>query len=297
MCYNTKAEGIVMQTLYIDVYFLINFSVDFLALYFACSMIRMPTTIVRLLLGGTIGALTAIVNLFLSHEILGYSVLFAGFCGMIFVASRRVSLYRRFKLAFCFSIVEMLLGGLVHLAYGYLDRNLGENADAGIGGSEHRGLLLLAVIVLLSIGVFKCLVSIFTFTGGSTTVEVDIRLNGRRVVTEALVDTGNLAKDPFDMRSVMLVGSDVAEELLNGKLESDDAALRLGGELQRRLRLIPVNFGKRRQLLMGFLPDAVYVGTDKGLQEVDVVIAVDKEGGKYGGRSVLMPSVVIRDVL
>ena len=37
--------------------------------------------------------------------------------------------------------------------------------------------------------------------------------------------------------------------------------------------------------------------TEKGIHEVDVVVAIDKDGGEYGGREILVPSVVIRDVV
>lgn len=285
-----------MQTVYVDVYFLINFTIDFLALYFACAMTKMPTTILRLLLGGSVGAATAVINLLVMNEVLGYSILFAGFPLMVLIATKKVSLYRRFKLAFCFSVVEMLLGGMVYLVYGFLDERLGSATDFEVGGSEHRELLILAVIVLVSIGVFKCLVSVFSFSAGSDTVEVDIRINGRRVVAEALVDTGNLARDPFNMKSVMLIGNDVAETLLGSKIESAEDTLELEGKLGCRLRLIPVSFGKVRRLLIGFSPDVVYVKTKRGQHEIDVVVAIDKEGGEYGGREVLVPSVVIRDV-
>ena len=285
-----------MQTVYVDIYFLINFTVDFLALYFACAMTKIPTTILRLLLGGSAGALTAVANLFIANEAVGYLALFAGFLLTVFITTKRVTLYRRFKFAFCFSVIEMLLGGMVYFAYGFLNKKLGSLTDPMAGGSEHRGILILAVVVLASIGVFKCLVSVFAFSAGCETVEVDIRINGRRVVAEALVDTGNLAKDPFNMKSVVLIEENVAERLLHSKIKSSEDLLGIDQTLGCRLRLIPVTFGKVKRLLIGFSPDAVYVKTKRGLQEIDVVVAIDKDGGGYGGREALVPSVVIRDV-
>ena len=286
-----------MQTVYVDVYFLINFTIDFLALYFACAMTKMPTTILRLLLGGSIGAATAVINLLIMHEVMGYFVLLIGFLLMVLFATKKVTLYRRFKLAFCFSVAEMLLGGIVYLVYEFLDEKLASLTDYEVGGSEHRGLLILAVIVLASIGVLKCLVSLFSFSAGCDTVEVDIRIKDRRVVYEALVDTGNLARDPFNMKAVVLIGEDVAETLFGSKIKSLDDTVALEEIIGGRLRLIPVSFGKVRRLLVGFSPDAVYVKTKRGKQEIDVVVAIDKEGGKYGGREVLVPSVVVRDVI
>ena len=138
--------------------------------------------------------------------------------------------------------------------------------------------------------------SVFAFSAGAKAVEVDIRINGRRVVAEALVDTGNLARDPFNMKSVMLIGENVAARLLDRKIQSSEDLKDIDETLGRRLRLIPVSFGEVRRLLIGISPDAVYIKTPQGLQEIDVVVAIDKEGGEYGGREALVPSVVIRDV-
>ena len=284
-----------MQTLYIDVYFLINFTVDLLALYFAVSIVKLPTTLARLLISSAIGAATAILNLFIGIEWLGYLILLIGFLSMIMLSTKRVTLYRRFKLAFCFSMLEMLLGGAVYFVYGFLDQHIGYG-DQPLGGSEHRGLLILAILVLLSIGVFKCLVSLFSFAAGSETVEVELRSCGRRLVAEALVDSGNLAKDPFDMRAVMLVSEEIAGRLL-GEVPCLDGLDQRDGNLIGRIRLIPVSFGKERRLLLGFRPDAVYVITSRGREEIDVIVAIDKEGGKYGGTGILMPAVAVRDVI
>ena len=49
-----------MRTFYIDVYFLINLTVDILALYFSAIFSKTPTSIKRLLIAGIIGAASAV---------------------------------------------------------------------------------------------------------------------------------------------------------------------------------------------------------------------------------------------
>ena len=284
-----------MHTVYIDIYFLINFTVDFLALYFASILSKVPTTTLHLVLGAISGAVIAIINIFITAISLGYLVLLVGFILMIVVSSKRVSLYRRLKYAFCFAIAEMLLGGVVYLLYGFFDSHLND-AENNIDGGGDRNLIILAILVLISVGIFKCLVSLFSFSSSHRTVEVELRMHGRCVVAEALVDTGNLARDPLDMRAVMLVGSGIAECLLGEDSASLDCPEALGDNLKRRIRLIPVAFGENRRILIGFKPDAVYVKTRRGMEEIDIVVAIDKEGGKYGDTEVLMPSVAIGDV-
>ena len=285
-----------MQTVYVDIYFLINFTVDFLSLYFASLLSKIPTTTVRLAIGAILGAATAIINLFVSSAWLGYGILVLGLIFMIIASSKKVSLYRRFKFAFFFSIVEMLLGGFVYLLYDFFEKRL-KNVYEDVTGGGNSSLLILAVLVLISVGIFKCLVSLFSFSSASRIIEVEMRMNGRRVVAEAFVDTGNLARDPLDMRAVMLVGERVAKQLLGEESTRLDTLFEIDTGLKKRIRLIPVSFGKERRLLVGFRPDAVYVNTNKGREEIDIVVAIDKEGGKYGDAEILMPSVAVEDVL
>ena len=284
-----------MQTVYVDIYFLINFTVDFLALYFAALLSKIPTTVIRLSVGATFGAVTALANLFIERTWLGYAVLVLGFIAMIIASTKKVSLYRRFKLAFCFSIAEMLLGGFVYLLYDLFERYL-EKGIQNVAGGGDRELLIFAVLVLLSIGLFKCLVALFSFSSSNRTVEVDLRMNGRRVVADALVDTGNLARDPLDMRAVALVGKAIAGQLLGEESASLKSPETLEANVKKRIRLIPVAFGKHRRLLMGFRPDAVYVKTNKGREEIDIVVAIDEDGGRYGDAEILMPAVAIGDI-
>lgn len=287
--------GDIMQTLYVDVYFLINFSVDVLSLYFASRIVKIRTTVLRLMLGGILGSIVAIANVFINNAVVGYITLFLGFIAMMLVTVGGVGLYRRIKFAFCFSISEMLVGGFVYLLYDFLDGFLPKNSDAE--GVQNRGLLLLSVIILISVGVFKCLISLFSFSMGSNVVNVCIEMRGNKMCAEALVDSGNMATDPLDMRSVMLVSSEISDELIGSRIRDLEDLSILPIDLRKRFRLIPVSFGGDTKILIGFRPDRVTVKQDKKEAAVDVTLAIDKDGGGYGGTRILMPAAAIRDVV
>lgn len=285
-----------MQTLYIDVYFLINFSIDLLSLYFAARIAKLSTTVMRILIAAGVGAAIAIANIFVSMVWIGYLGLFLGFVIMIIIAAGRVSLYRKIKYAFCFSVVEMLVGGFVYFMYEFLDERLVGLIDAETGGGENRSLLLFALIVLMSIGVFKCLISVFTFSSGTSYVKVRVEMMGRNFTGEALVDSGNTASDPLDNRSVMLLSVDAAEKLLGTSATEMKETSLLPCELKKRVRFIPVSFGGVKKVLVGFRPDSVRVLTDGKEETIDVTLAIDTEGGKYGGTNMLVAAAAIRDV-
>ena len=97
-----------MQTLYIDVYFLINFTVDILAIYFAVSFSAVPTTRLRLVLGAVSGAVFATLAIFIDLPAvkLVSALLFSFIIAIISV--KGVSFLRRFKFFFAFCLKKLL---------------------------------------------------------------------------------------------------------------------------------------------------------------------------------------------
>ena len=120
-----------METLYIDVYFLINFTVDILAIYFAVSFSSVPTTRVRLILGGVMGAVFATLAIFVENTLIKLllSLVFAVIIAIVSV--RGASVLRRLKFFFAFLIFETLIGGAVYLVYGLLDKYIVQNIQPG----------------------------------------------------------------------------------------------------------------------------------------------------------------------
>ena len=137
-----------MRTLYIDVYFLINFTVDLLALYFASCFSKVPTSTKRLLISSAVGALIAVgVVLLPEYAILKFIIATAGLIAMGFIAPKRVSVRRKLKFVFAFLIFEALLGGAVSFLWGILDKYISNFFDGAEGGAVNRKMLFLSLIV------------------------------------------------------------------------------------------------------------------------------------------------------
>ena len=286
-----------MRTLYIDVYFMINFTVDAISLYFAAIFAQIPTTVRRITLASVLGAVAACAIVLVS-EILWLRLVLTvlSLIGMGMVGAS-VSGARRLRYIALFIVFEALVGGIVTFVWDLLDRYAYEILESSSGGPVNRRLLLFSVIVLLSFGVFKMLVSFFSKTRCEGSVLLEICFLGQTVRTEAFVDSGNLAIDPMDMRPVMLLKRRLAEEFLpQGVLHLSDPDL-LDRDIRRRIRLIPVSRGGVTHVLVGVRADKVSVISDEGDQEVSVTLAIDREEGSFGGFDALMPSAALDYVL
>ena len=285
-----------MKTIYIDVYFLINFTVDLLALYFAALFSKVPTTRRKICLAALLGALFATGAMFLPNiPIVKLALSILSLILMCLVATKRVTLKRRLKHAFSFFIFSALVGGAAYFLFGVLDGLLSDTLTDLGGGTVNRKLLIFSVIVLLSIGVFKMFVSVFSSSSAERHVLTEINFLGKSIRLDAFVDSGNLAVDPMDMRPVLIIKEGCARELFsNDIIELRDPDI-LPREVRRRIRLLPISRGGQTHVLVGIRVDSVFVG--EGREEISVTVAIDKEGGDFGGYYALMPSAAISDAV
>lgn len=287
-----------MRTLYIDVYFLINFTVDILALYFSSVFSRTPTNSRRLILSALFCAFGA-VCIVLMPEITLLKIVstIVTLCFVGLFAVKKVALKRKIKFTFCFFVLEALIGGIFSLIWSVLDKYLYEMLQSGSGGAVNRKMLFFSLIILLSIGVFKMLVSFFTNLENEGVCVLEINFLGRAYSAEAFIDSGNLAIDPMDMRPVLLLKRQAAKKIFPENVVDLHDPDQLDREIRRRIRLIPVSRGGVTHVLTGIRVDSVFAVSNDKKEEISVTVAIDKEEGTYGGYLALVPSGVLNDAL
>ena len=283
-----------MRTLYIDIYFLINLTVDIISLYFASRFSKTKTTTKRLILSATLGALSAVGVVFLPEN--AALKLLAGGISLILmglITPCGASLRRKVKFTISFLVFESLVGGIVSLIWNLFDKYLSSVISDLEGGAVNRKMLFLSLIVLLCIGVFKMMVSFFSNIEGEGQVELEISFLDKCEVVAAFIDSGNLAKDPMDMCPVLLIKRDLAKRLLPGNIIDLCDIDAMDRSMKKRIRLVPLSRGGATHVLLGFKADHVKIRNNDKFEELSVTVAIDKEGGTYGGFMALMPSAAL----
>lgn len=290
-------EVIFVQVLYIDVFFLINLTVDLLAAFFAVKLLHIPTTITRLALLSALGAVSAVIDVFLAdvpHLRAVNSAIFLILSA--FAVAKGIAFHRRIKFLLLFLVVELLIGGIVYYSYGFLDRYFSQISDYFTSGGENRGALLVSILILLAIGVLKLLIMLFSSQATAGVVHVNIKICDYSVDSDALVDSGNLVKDPMNMNPVMFIKPELARSFLPRAITELSSLDLLEGELRRRVRLVPVSRDGKTQIMTGVRPDSVEVTLDGRRESVDITVVIDREGGKFGGCDALVPLDAISHV-
>ena len=116
--------------------------------------------------------------------------------------------------------------------------------------------------------------------------QVEIKLQEKVLSTKAMLDTGNLLKDPISGMPVIVVEKEQLYSLLPMQL-LDHIEEWIGGdetflnqieekELITRFRMIPFSsVGKQNGLMLGFKADQVVIEKEEGTQErKDVIIGI-----------------------
>lgn len=288
-----------MQTLYIDVYFLINLTVDMLALHFSGILSAVPLRSRKLLFSSFLGALLASVGLFLpDNPYIRILFLLFGNIFITLVATGNVKFRRRIRFGIAFIVLVSVIGTLVGVLWDIFDKYLYDSLAEVSSEPVNRKLLLLSVSILLCIGVIKMILTFFSdgaVMGGKASVEIVFR--DKSITVDALIDSGNLAVDPINMCPVMLIKPDAAARLFPKELiELGDPDL-LERDVRRRVRLIPVSRLGATHVLVGIKPDSARLIDGKRREELFLTVAIDKEGGSYSGYQALMPLSAIKKVI
>lgn len=285
---------------YIDVYFLVNFSVDILSLSFASSLSKVRTTLIRTVLLSFVGSVLATASVLFFNGLVFETLASFIFFLLIFVfLTKNVNFYRRIKVTLIFIVLEALMGGLVSFGYAFLDRHFGKFLLFENEEMPNRRLLALALLILLASGVFRLLVLFFTHTATQKSVSVSISLLGKETLVEALVDTGNLLTDPVSERPVMLLKLNFARKLYDNFPSNTADVQEVDKALLKRICVIPAHSIGGKGLLIGIRADEVKIfdDSDNSEQAIDIIIAADKEDGTYGGFGALIPAAALDGVL
>ena len=257
-----------MESVYIDLYFLINVSMDFLCIMIAAVLMHREANRWRVLLAAGMGGIYAVVALLLIPDgFLGVvaDVLTVFLMSAITFWQRRVTFFSLLRTSAVIWITSMILGGIMTALYAVLNRlNLPIETLQGDGLSVWTFVLVSAVAGILSVKSGRW----FGLSGKAKRATVEVTLFGKRVVLNAMVDTGNLLCDPVSGKSVIVAELFAVRHVLPDDLaracESGDFTDYLShGEHATRVRPIPTNTATASGLVWAILPDRIVVTVGK----------------------------------
>lgn len=285
------------MTVYADVLFLINFSLDYVSLYITGRLMSRPMRTWRLCGAAALGALYAVCALFFDISGIAYIAvtLFVSvlMCLCAFRCGDAVGVAGASILLFA---VGCALGGVMTAIYslgaGYSDGAAAEETGAGV-------TVFVAVLATAAVSVGG---RIAKRRRGASSAKVKVVIGESSTTFDALCDSGNLLRDPVSGRAVLVLSARAAGKILppgvcelaaSGDITSGIEML--PAKERTRVRMLPVSNVYGQGLLLGYRPDMVTVetprtATRRTARNVDCILAISEKEDGFGGCDAVLPA-------
>ena len=275
-------------TVYGDVLFLINFSMDFLVLFCTSKILHIKQKPLLLILSSVLGGIYAVAALFIENSVL--SVVCSVLCALLmcFIAFPRIRGFTFLKCAALFFGLSLLTGGGITASYMLLSR-LGRGVNVRADIAPVLSDISLGTFCIL--GAASMILSFITgkiFNRQSIKKQISVTVygkNGQATLT-CLSDSGSLLREPVSGAPVIVTSPDrikpCVDERLFEALCSTDMSKTAEG-----LRLIPAKSINGDKLLPGFLPERVCIKNCDRRAVIAVVTETD-----FGGFDGIVPAAL-----
>lgn len=294
------------QVIYGDVYFVINFSMDFMALFLTGKIFHYHLRNFRLVFAASLGSLYALISLFFPGGQGLYAVLHILLALLICrVAYRWESVGSFLKTTGAFYIISFLIGGGITALFNLINTfrfelysTNTENPMVSIGNDIPASLVL-----ILGVGIcFFALIygRLANRENAVSFVDVTVLFQGKTVMFRALVDSGNLLCEPLSGLPVIvsdftlfsdIFNHTVADIIKGNRIEKLEE---LSPETMKVLRVIPVSSVGYNGVMIGFLPDKIIFRQGKYMKERKACITLEEQPGSYGGYQGIVPQILLK---
>lgn len=290
------------MTIYIDVVLIENLIMNFIILLATGLILKEKIKTIRLLLASLLGAIYSVISYMSILEIYSSMILkIILSIVMIYIAFNPQTMKKMWKDILIFYLTSFVFGGAA-FALIYIVKP----QDILMKNGLFLGTYPLKTIVLGAIIAFIIIIAAFTVVKTKITkkdmfCEIEIGINGEKIETTAMLDTGNLLKEPITNTPVIvlehtLLYDCIPKEILNHLDEL------LGGEFSNipeeikeeyisKLKFIPFSsLGKQNGMLLGMKAEYIKIkGIDKEEEKKNVIVGIyNKSLTKRGEYRALM---------
>ena len=275
------------MTIYIDIIFIENIIMNAIILYATSIILKQKVKIIRLIISSTIGSIYSILMYITKLTI--YSSIISKFIlsvVMIYVAFIPNDLKKMFKQIIIFYLTSFVFGGVaLNLIYFLRPENV--SIKNGLFTGEYAlkvimlGAIMAFIIIKISIKIIKT-----KFNAKDMYCDIKLKINGKQIETKAMIDTGNLVKEPITNTPVVIVEKSLLEgiipkeilknleNILCGNLENLPQDIQ--DEYLPKLRCIPFSsLGKENGMLVGIkISEIVVKSEDDEKKTSNIIIGI-----------------------
>ena len=177
-----------MIFIYLDVYFLLNFFVDYICLYTSCAVFRKKSSAKTLTLASLIGACISLASVFVISPVAVLSVYFITCAILCTLAGKSFDVRVFFTFFFC----QYLIGGVL-------------SSFSSVAGTRAKPFSTFIIILFLFPFIFYILKTAKKSVD-CVEIKAKVEFSGEVCEFSLLVDSGNLVVEPTTKRRVIFIG-------------------------------------------------------------------------------------------
>ena len=272
------------MTVYIDVVFLENLILNVIILYATSLIAKINLKIIRTLISASIGSIYAIM--YYIFQIGLYSNIIFKFVLsviMIYVAFNPKEFKTLLKVLILFYLTSFVVGG-ASLSVIYLVNAQRINIQNGMIIGKYTmntiftGIIIAFIVIVIAFKIIKSKIS-----KNDLFCDIRFKINNKEIKTKAMLDTGNLLKEPITNIPVVVVEHKLLYDVIPNEI-LDNIENILGGDLEdisdevksdyiSKLKVIPfTSLGKQNGILLGIKADELIVEEMNSEKKIDKVI-------------------------
>ena len=287
------------MTIYVDVVLIENLIMNYIILLATALILKTKIKHFRLVIASLLGAIYSIVAYINFLEI--YSNFFLKILLsviIVYIAYNPQTMKKMWKSLLIFYLTSFVFGGAA-FALIYIIKP----QDILMKNGLFLGMYPLKTIILAAIVAFVIIITAFTIVKTKVTKKdmfcnIEIKLNGKILKTKALIDSGNMLKEPITNTPVVVIEKSLLyecipkeilnhlDEIIGGDFEKIPEEIK--NQYMSRLKLIPFSsLGKQNGMLIGIKPE--YIKIQKEEQEIkkeNVILGIYNKSltrrGEYG---------------
>ena len=284
------------MTIYLDVVFIENIIMNYIILYGTAIIAKIIPKHIRLILASTVGAVYAIIAYMSILKIYSNIILKVILSIVIvYIAFNPPNIKKTMKELLLFYLTSFVFGGAAFfLIYILKPQDIIIRNGVFVGTYPLKigfiGAILGFIVVITSFKIIKTKIS-----KKSLLCNIKIKLQNKQIETIAMIDTGNLLKDPISNTPVIVVEHSLLYDILPKQILNNLENI-LGGELENipddvkekyisKLKVIPFSsLGKQNGMLLGIKADEISIESeDENITNNNLIVGIyDKSLTKRG---------------
>lgn len=275
------------MTIYIDVVLIENLIMNYIILFATAIILKLKIKHIRLIIASLIGAVYSILS-YMSLLEMYSSIILKIILSIIivYVAFYPPKVNQLWKDLLIFYLTSFVFGGAAFsLIYIIKPQEILMKNGLFLGIYPLKTIILGAILAfIIIITAFKIVKS--KISKKDMICEIEIKLNKQEIKTKAMIDTGNLLKDPLTNTPVIVIEHTLLYDCMPKEILNNLEQI-LGGELEKipeeirnkyisKLKLIPFSsLGKQNGMLLGIKSEYVnIIQKDKTSKKENVIIGI-----------------------